>query len=71
MMNREIYIWLCLTGAAAAREEKAWFLAKAGPIIMSLRRDEIHMFKLGALRFCRLCQLLEELCTESPITMSE
>ena len=57
----EIYIWLCYTGAAAAQEGKTWFLAKAEPVIMSLKPDEQQLFKLGVLRFCRLHRYLEDL----------
>ena len=59
----EIYIWLCFTGAAAAQEGKTWFLAKAEPVIMSLKPYEQQLFKLGALRFCQLHRYLEELNT--------
>ncbi|KAH8807127.1 hypothetical protein F5884DRAFT_788585 [Xylogone sp. PMI_703] len=58
--NREIYIWLCLTGAAAAQEGKTWFLTKVGPVIMSLEHDKLRMVKSGALRFCSQIQYLEE-----------
>ena len=57
----EIYIWLCFTGAAAAQEGKTWFLAKAEPVIMSLKPYEQQLFKLGVLRFCQLHRYLEEL----------
>ena len=57
----EIYIWLCFTGAAADQEGKTWFLAKAGPVVMSLKPDELQKFKTGVLRFCQLLQYLEEL----------
>jgi hypothetical protein len=60
-MEPDIYIWCCFTGAAAAQEGKTWFLAKAGPVVMSLNPDELRQFKLGVLRFCRLVRYVEDL----------
>lgn len=57
----EIYIFLCFTGAAAAQEGKSWFIAKSGPLIMSLRKNEQQLFKTAALRFCNIYQYLEGL----------
>lgn len=57
----EIYIWMCFTGVAAAREGKGWFLAKAEPVVMSLKPDELHKWKSNILRFCRLLRYLKEL----------
>ncbi|KAH8810865.1 hypothetical protein F5884DRAFT_749272 [Xylogone sp. PMI_703] len=62
-VNRETYVWLCFTAAAAAREGKSWFLAKAGPPAMSLADDSSNLLKLGALQFCRLLRYLEEVNT--------
>ncbi|KAK9334562.1 hypothetical protein V1521DRAFT_442500 [Lipomyces starkeyi] len=59
--DRETIVWLCFTGAAAAKENRTWFLAKVGPVVMSLKPDELTLFKLGAVHLCRLLQYLQEI----------
>ncbi|KAK9312479.1 hypothetical protein V1522DRAFT_438361 [Lipomyces starkeyi] len=59
--DRETIVWLCFTGAAAAKENRTWFLAKVGPVVMSLKPDELRLFKLGAVHLCRLLQYLQEI----------
>lgn len=58
--EKETYVWLCFTGAAVAREKKTWFLAKVGPVVMSLDHSQLDQFKIGVVRFCRLLRKLEE-----------
>lgn len=55
----DIYLWLCITGVVATQEEKPWFLAKAGTVIMSLKGNELQVFKSTISRFCRLLEFLE------------
>lgn len=57
----EIYIFLCFTGGAAAKEGRNWFLAQAWPLIMSLKKVEQQLFKSCAFRFCRLVHYIEDL----------
>jgi hypothetical protein len=59
--EQELYIWLCFTGAAADKEGKTWFLAKAGPVLTSLKPHELQQLKSSVLRFCRILQYLEEI----------
>ncbi|CAG9942571.1 unnamed protein product [Clonostachys rosea f. rosea IK726] len=58
-IESELYVFLCFTGAAAARKNRAWFLAKAGPVVMSLNHTQLHHFKMAITRFCRILQKLE------------
>ncbi|CAH0051065.1 unnamed protein product [Clonostachys solani] len=58
-IENELYVFLCFTGAAAARKNRAWFLAKAGPVVMSLNQSQLHHFKMAITRFCRILQTLE------------
>jgi hypothetical protein len=44
-LEREIYIWLCFTGAAVAKRDKTWFLAKVDPTVMSLSQKKMDAFK--------------------------
>lgn len=60
-MNGEIYAWMCFTGAASAQKGKNWFIAKAGPVVMSLDADSVSLFKSGAVRFCRILRHLDEM----------
>lgn len=55
----EIYLWLCLTGTVGTQEGKTWFLTKAGLVIMSLKGDELELFKSAIFRFCQLLQYLD------------
>ena len=57
-VETEFYVWLCFTGAAAARRKKTWFLAKVGPVVMSLGRTQLDLFKTGLVRFCGILQNL-------------
>ncbi|RYC80738.1 hypothetical protein BFJ63_vAg16373 [Fusarium oxysporum f. sp. narcissi] len=58
-VENEILVWACFTGAAVAREKRTWFLAKAGPVVMSLDQSQLHLFKIGATRFCAILQKLD------------
>ncbi|VUC30645.1 unnamed protein product [Clonostachys rosea] len=58
-IENELYVFLCFTGAAAARSNRAWFLAKAGPVVMSLSPSQLYHFKMATTRFCRILQKLE------------
>ncbi|CAG9990635.1 unnamed protein product [Clonostachys byssicola] len=58
-IENELYVFLCFTGAAAATKNRAWFLAKAGPVVMSLNPSQLHHFKMAVTRFCRILQRLE------------
>ncbi|KAL6693445.1 hypothetical protein J3F84DRAFT_401331 [Trichoderma pleuroticola] len=58
-LEREIYIWLCFTGAAVAKRDKTWFLAKVGPTVMSLSQRQLGDFKKGAIQFAHIIQRLE------------
>ena len=55
------FIWLCFTGAAAAQRGKTWFLAIVGPVVMSLRGEELELVKCGLLRFYWLLQHLQNI----------
>ncbi|KAK7215826.1 hypothetical protein V2G26_003829 [Clonostachys chloroleuca] len=58
-IENELYVFLCFSGAAAARKNSAWFLAKAGPVVMSLNQSQLHHFKIATTRFCRILQKLQ------------
>ncbi|KAL7929765.1 hypothetical protein V8C35DRAFT_314735 [Trichoderma chlorosporum] len=60
-LEREIYIWLCFTGAAVAKRDKTWFLAKVGPTVMSLNQKQLGEFKKGAIQFAYAVQALESM----------
>lgn len=53
-IDSALYIWLCFTGATAAKEKQTWFLAKVGPVVMSLARNELDLIKTGLIRFCKI-----------------
>lgn len=57
----ELFIWLCFTGAVAAKEGKLWFLAQARPTGPLLTPDGSNNLKLGMFRFCRCIHNLEEM----------
>ncbi|KAF3067832.1 hypothetical protein CFAM422_008617 [Trichoderma lentiforme] len=58
-LEREIYVWLCFTGAAVAKRDKTWFLAKVGPTVMSLSQKQLSEFKRGVIQFAYIVQKLE------------
>ncbi|PTB49022.1 hypothetical protein M431DRAFT_535204 [Trichoderma harzianum CBS 226.95] len=58
-LDREIYVWLCFTGAAVANRDKTWFLAKVGPTVMSLSQKQLGDFKRGVIQFAYIVQKLE------------
>ncbi|EHK16276.1 uncharacterized protein TRIVIDRAFT_217174 [Trichoderma virens Gv29-8] len=58
-LEREVYIWLCFTGAAVAKRDKTWFLAKVGPTVMSLSQKQMDSFKRGVIQFAYVAQKLE------------
>ncbi|KAL7796394.1 hypothetical protein V8C43DRAFT_278973 [Trichoderma afarasin] len=58
-LEREIYVWLCFTGAAVAKRDKTWFLAKVGPTVMSLSQKQLGEFKRGVIQFAYIVQKLE------------
>lgn len=60
-LEREIYIWLCFTGAAVAKRDKTWFLAKVGPTVMSLTQKQLGDFKKGVIQFAYVVQKLENM----------
>lgn len=60
-LEREIYIWLCFTGAAVAKRDKTWFLAKVGPTVASLRQKQLGDFKRGVLQFAYVIEKLESI----------
>lgn len=62
-LEGEIYIWLCFTGAAAAKINKTWFLAKIGPTVMSLSQKQLCDFKKGVNRFAYIVQKLNNIIT--------
>ncbi|KAH7307995.1 hypothetical protein B0I35DRAFT_442620 [Stachybotrys elegans] len=53
-----IMVWLCFTGAATSRTQKAWFLAKVGPVLMSLGQVTLGIVKVGLVRFCGVAHSL-------------
>ncbi|KAL6897434.1 hypothetical protein GGI43DRAFT_409118 [Trichoderma evansii] len=59
-LEREIYTWLCFTGAAAAKRNKTWFLAKIGPTVMSLSQKQLSDFKKGVNRFAYIVHKLKK-----------
>jgi hypothetical protein len=58
-LEREVYVWLCFTGAAVAKRDKTWFLAKVGPTVMSLSQKQLGDFKRGVIQFAYIVQQLE------------
>ncbi|KAL7905073.1 hypothetical protein GGI35DRAFT_471951 [Trichoderma velutinum] len=60
-LEREIYVWLCFTGAAVAKRDKTWFLAKVGPTVMSLSQKQLSDFKRGVIQFAYVVQKLESI----------
>jgi hypothetical protein len=62
-LEREIYIWLCFTGAAVAKKDKTWFLAKVGPTVMSLSEKQLGDFKKGVTRFAHVIKILNDVIT--------
>ncbi|KAL7943627.1 hypothetical protein V8C42DRAFT_98204 [Trichoderma barbatum] len=57
-LEREIYTWLCFTGAAVAKRDKTWFLAKVGPTVMSLNHKQLGNFKRGVIQLAYVVQKL-------------
>jgi hypothetical protein len=57
----EAFIWICLTGAAASQQnlERAWFVARMGPIVIALGTEELAAVKEGFSHF----QWVAQVCT--------